>query len=348
MFARDYYEARDRFRQLAGDRVDVLPLSVRGPRGEDLSIDIAWLGAQAPRRILLVTSGLHGVEGFAGSAVQCALLQDPPVPAADCALVLVHALNPWGFACLRRVNENNVDLNRNFLPAGAQYAGMPTLYPRLEGLLNPSSAPRADAFTLRAAGYALRYGFAACQQAIAGGQYECAHGLFYGGKHIEEGPARFTAWLRSAMASATRLLVLDLHTGLGRFGVQTLFAEPDMPAERVAWWARALAARIEGGAGATDPGGFAARGTLAGAVRECAAHASPEFFTVEYGTYSPLRILHALREENRWHRYGDGGLHDAKRRLVEVFSPAAQRWREGVAVSGTQLVRAAAADLVTR
>jgi predicted deacylase len=29
-------------------------------------------------------------------------------------MILIHALNPYGFAWLRRVNEDNVDLNRNF------------------------------------------------------------------------------------------------------------------------------------------------------------------------------------------------------------------------------------------
>lgn len=341
MFARGYFEARDRFRRLAGDRIAAVPLSVRGPRGEALSIDIAWLGADAPRNVLLVTSGLHGVEGFAGSAVQCALLQDRPSLPSACALVLVHAMNPWGFARLRRVNENNVDLNRNFLLSDGQHTGMPKLYAKLDRLLNPSSAPRFDAFLLRASGYAVRYGLAACRQAIAEGQYELARGLFYGGKRLEEGPGRFVEWLRGALPQAKHLLVLDLHTGLGGFGAQTLFAEDDMPAERAAWWARTLGARIQGGAGRTDPAGFAARGTLAGAVRACAAQAAPEVFTVEYGTYSALRVLHALREENRWHHYGDDGAHRAQQRLVETFAPASDRWRRAVVVAGTRLIRAA-------
>ncbi len=28
--------------------------------------------------------------------------------------------------------------------------------------------------------------------------------------------------------------------------------------------------------------------------------------TQEFGTYSPLRVLEALRSENRWHHYGAG------------------------------------------
>jgi predicted deacylase len=256
--------------------------------------------------------------------------------------VLVHALNPWGFAHLRRVNESNVDLNRNFLPAGARYAGMPRLYPALDALLNPRSPPRRDAFALRAAWHALRSGVGACRQAIAEGQYEYPQGLFYGGPDLEEGPARFLHWLRAAVSRAQRLLVFDLHTGLGRFGAQTLLAEPQMPAARVAHWAQVLHARIEGGAGATDPGGFSARGSLAGAIREAAAHARPEFFTVEYGTCSGLTLLHALREENRWHHYGDGTLaHPAKARLEAVFAPASERWRADVVRSGDALLRAA-------
>ncbi len=345
MFAQDYSDARARFQRAADKRNDSLPLSVRGPRGEPLSIEIAWLGPRAARRIVLVTSGLHGVEGFAGSAVQCALLAAPPESASDCALVLVHALNPWGFAHLRRVNEHNVDLNRNFVRAHG-HAGSPPLYPALDPLLNPRSPPRADAFLLRAACYALRHGVQPCRQAIAGGQYEFERGLFYGGRALEEAPARFLAWAHDSLAHADRLLVLDLHTGLGRFGAQTLLAEPEVSAERVAQWARTLGASVVGGGGRSDPAGFAARGSLATGLRECLAEAQFDFFTVEHGTYPGLKVLHALREENRWHHYGDGGLaHPAKRRLVEVFAPASARWREGIVAAGDRLVRAAVAAI---
>ncbi len=343
MFAADYFSARDRFRRLAGERIESLPISVRGPGGEPLTIDIAWIGATEAQRILLVTSGLHGIEGFAGSAMQCALLSDPPAMAPNCALVLVHALNPWGFAHIRRVNENNVDLNRNFLAAGEHRTGMPPLYATLDPLLNPCSPPSADAFLLRMAAYILRYGFGACRQAIAEGQYEIAHGLFYGGQQLEEGPARVVDWLRRSMPHASRVLVLDLHTGLGRFGVQTLLAEPDMPAGRAAQLGHVLTARVQGGAGVANPGGFAARGALASAVRECLSHANPEFFTVEHGTYSGLKLVHALREENRWHHYGDGSLrHESKQRLAEMFAPASERWRSTVVAAGDRLLRAAA------
>src|SRR5438128_1546746 len=114
-FSTDYFVARSRFREMAGragGTLESLTLGATGPGGQDLSIDIAWFGAPEPERILLHSSGLHGVEGFAGSAIQLQLLNLLPAIPPDAALVLVHILNPYGMAWLRRVNEENVDLNR--------------------------------------------------------------------------------------------------------------------------------------------------------------------------------------------------------------------------------------------
>src|SRR3954470_21464543 len=117
-FSPDYVTARSRFREktvLAGGRLELLELGAKGPLEEDLTIDIAWFGSKTPRRIFVHSSGLHGVEAFAGSAIQLQWLDEGiPAPPDETAIVLVHALNPWGMAWLRRFNENNVDLNRNF------------------------------------------------------------------------------------------------------------------------------------------------------------------------------------------------------------------------------------------
>jgi|SRR4051812_46049557 hypothetical protein len=115
-FSKDYTTARQRFREAVATseaRLDSLTLAVKGPNGEDLTIDIGWFGSPKPRRVFVHSSGLHGVEAFAGSAIQLQWLKEgmPSVP-DDAAIVLVHALNPYGMAWFRRFNENNVDLNR--------------------------------------------------------------------------------------------------------------------------------------------------------------------------------------------------------------------------------------------
>ena len=69
-FAATYGEARDKFHAAARARGlavarHVHPV-VRGAAGEELSIDVAVLGPDDARRVLVLTSGTHGAEGFCG------------------------------------------------------------------------------------------------------------------------------------------------------------------------------------------------------------------------------------------------------------------------------------------
>src|SRR5689334_6246698 len=98
-FSRDYATARERFRtaaKAANGRLRDLPIPGKGPSGEPLTIDTAWFGPDDPKQAIVHSSGLHGVEGFAGSAVQLQLLQSLPSLPVDTALVVVHVLNPFG------------------------------------------------------------------------------------------------------------------------------------------------------------------------------------------------------------------------------------------------------------
>ena len=339
-FSPDYVTARDRFRAAAGRAgaaLESLPLAAPGPRGESLTIDIARLGPRHPRRAVLHISGVHGVEAFAGSAAQLALLDAPPALPADGVLILVHALNPWGMAWLRRTNEHNVDLNRNFHPDSSTWTGAPPLYNRLDPLLNPATPPSRDAFVLRMGLCSLRHGTRAVRQAIAHGQHRYPHGLFYGGASLQPGPAAFSAWLTANLGGLQSLFVIDMHTGLGPHATDTLIAEADdaATAERLG---QALRRRILGTAGM--PAAYTVRGSLGAALPRLLPGVRVSFLLQEIGTWSPLRVLHALREENRWHHYGDGSIdHPAKRCLLEALCPAAASWRDSAGACGTNLIR---------
>jgi len=343
-FSPDYRTARDRFRDAAlgaGASLDALALQARGPQQEDLTIDIARLGERGARRVLLHTSGLHGVEAFAGSAVQLAILANPPTQPAGCELVLVHALNPYGMAWRRRANENNVDLNRNFLRPDEHWDGAPALYPRLDPLLNPPSAPARDGFRLRLALLALRYGPRAVRQAIAEGQYEFPRGLFFGGKSLEAGPRLYLDWLRQNLSQAAHLFALDFHTGLGRSGESTLILEPGTGATPASVLALALGTQL------VDPAAgeavFHIRGGMGSALPQVLPRARIDFLLQEIGTYPPVHVIHALREENRWHFFGDGSIvHPAKLRLRETLCPAAVEWRRRAVARGLAAAQAAA------
>ena len=186
-FSLDYSTARSRFREKvenAGGQLTALDLDVKGPGEENLAIDIGWFGSEQPRRVLLHSSGLHGVEGFAGSAIQLQFLDNLPAIPEGAAIVLVHVLSPYGMAWLRRVNESIVDLNRNFLGGDEDYVGAPENYRKFDSFLNPPSAPSTDFFFLRAVWLLAQYGMTTLKQTVAGGQYEHpikGEPLFFGG-----------------------------------------------------------------------------------------------------------------------------------------------------------------------
>ena len=300
-FSPDYFTARSRFRegaQKAGGRLTSMELDAKGPAGEDLTIDIAWFGAKQPREVLLHSSGLHGVEAFAGSAIQLQLLdQGLPVIPENAALVLVHVINPYGMAWLRRFNENNVDLNRNFLGPNEDYCGTPEGYPEFDSFLNPKSPPSWDLFYPRAGWLIVRYGMPTLKQVVAGGQYEYPKGLFFGGKALEEGPRKVQEFVRKRLESAEHAVVVDVHTGLGPFAFDTLFVHAgDEGSPIYLEMKRAFGERVA----SLDPErgpGYRIKGAYDTMYSRLLEGDKVSFLTQEFGTDDAVDVLYALREE---------------------------------------------------
>lgn len=346
-FSPDFITARSRFRDAVATRhgrLDSLQPGCRGPGGEDLTIDIGWFGAPRPARVLVHSSGLHGVEGFAGSAIQLQWLTEgiPALP-GDAAIAIVHMLNPYGCAWLRRVNENNVDLNRNFRAPGDDGAESGRDYPALDAWLNPQSAPCPDLFYARAAALVLRYGMASLRQAVAGGQRINAKGLFYAGTRLEPGPELYQSYLKEKLARADWIVAIDVHTGLGRYGDDTLLV--DAAKER----ARANLTLRETFGERTQllddkSIAYRVRGAQHDMYYRLFPGADVHFAGQEFGTLHVLRVLAALRAENRWHHYGSGTTdHPSKRQLMEVFCPLDEDWRAKVLRRGREVVNQACA-----
>jgi len=336
-FSKSYASARSRFIAAAcaaGASIDELNLDVMGPDGLPLATEIAWLGSEQPERVVIHSSGIHGVEGFAGSAVQLALLSSEINIPDDGALILVHCLNPYGMAWLRRFNENNVDLNRNFIADDENRTGAADAYRRLDRLLNPPGKPAVDLFYLRAALSILKYGMPALRQAVAEGQYEYPKGLFFGGKQFEQGPMLYLGWLSLHLSSVRKLFAIDVHTGLGKWGSENLFLRSGgAPQQDAASLGASLGRTL-----LSDPaasGAYDIRGLLSEAYEMLNTQLQWNFVLQEFGTYPAIRVLNALRRENQWHQYGDGGLnHWSKRRMMAMFAPADIEWRAAVVDRG--------------
>jgi len=336
-----------------GASLHALPIDAPGPDGLALTIDVAHLGSADAARMVVVSSGVHGVEGVFGSTVQRAVLAEGLAQrAADAgvALLMLHALNPFGFAWGRRVNEDNVDLNRNFLTAGQSFAGSPDGYAALDAFLNPPTAPSAtDGLTFfpRAALRIARHGMPALKNAVAGGQYDFPRGLFYGGS----GPTQTQDHLRRVLpelcGAAERVLHVDLHTGLGAWGTYRLFVDHG--------WGSTGLASLRGWFGpGVEPWepeqgvSYEIRGGLGAWCKELLPGIEYDVLAAEFGTLHALRVVRALHLENRgWHmlqRQDPRGV-ALRRALVDTFAPPAASWRRQTVPAAVAIVAAAVAAL---
>lgn len=356
-FSETYSQARARFVDAAtrtGAPLETFENPVgRGPTGEVLTTDVALFGPADATKLLILVSGTHGVEGFAGSGAQVAMMESLRFSAlpARTAVLLVHALNPYGFAWLRRVNEDNVDLNRNSIDFGRLPAVHPD-YLELEPYLVPRTwaelAPAESA--IRA--FIDRQGFRRFQEAVTGGQYTNADGLFYGGS----GPVWSTRTFREVVTrygrGKERIALIDIHTGLGPLG----YGEPiytgsdDAEAERARDWYGPDVTAVYAG----NSSSVIVQGPMINAVPAMFADAArkPEITTLalEFGTLPEEMVLDLLRAEAWLHVHGDVNFDTPvgraiKRRFRDAYYVDTDAWKRAVSERTVQMTGHALAGL---
>ena len=272
-----------------------------------MALDVARDGPADAKKIAIISSAVHGVEGFCGSGIQVQALRDPSWReqvlggnSNDVAVLYLHAINPWGFSHLRRVTHENVDMNRNFpdfskpLPANVGYR-------ELRPLLLPSTWPPAPEVQQQVQQYIATRGMKGLQAAASAGQYEFAGGLFFGGHAPTWSNTALRQVLRDYCGQASHVAWVDLHTGLGPTGVgERIYSghEGDLGnyARCARWWGNAGAAPITRlDDGSTSPA------DLNGTIRQCVdtelAHAEATKITLEFGTALVMQGLQAMGAE---------------------------------------------------
>lgn len=214
-FAKNYTEARQKFCEFAeilNAKCTHFKHPLKGKNGEDLYCDVAAIGEKNASLTIFTTSGIHGVEGYIGSAVQSRWLQKDIIKKAldnKISFVHIHALNPWGFSYDRRTNENGIDVNRNFisnfkdLPKNKGYDKyakriVPPKYEDIQKLFCPELPKMIKAATP--------------------GQYAHATGLYYGGKTSTWSNKIFHEILKKHDNQTSKAIFLDIHSGLGELG----------------------------------------------------------------------------------------------------------------------------------
>lgn len=342
-FSPDDVTARKRFREAVdclGWEFEQHDVDAKGPDDRPLGFDVACSQSGDPANVLVVSSGIHGVEAYFGSAVQLALLRHwHEVGAPPVKVVLLHGLNAYGFAWRRRFNEDNVDLNRNFLLPGQAFEGAPDGYAELDSFLNPRKPPaRFELFHLKAAWLIATHGMKKLRGAIASGQYDFSLGLFFGGKGPASLQTQLSQILPRLLEGSQQVVHLDFHTGLGASGTWKLLIDyvlSDRQREQLASWfgTDAFETNQKSDIAYDAQGGFG---------QWCVAQKfAPEylFSCAEFGTYSPVKVLAGLRAENQAHHWGNSAeAASAKTKLTELFCPASPRWRSQVIQESRWLV----------
>jgi Protein of unknown function (DUF2817) len=341
-FSKSYEEARTKFRaaaDAAGLAIESHIHPLKGRDGEELALDVVREGDANAECVLIVSSACHGVEGYCGTGVQVAALNDATwrkaARDAGVAVVYMHALNPYGFSHWRRVTHENVDLNRNFqdftkpLPVNAAYR-------ELHSILLPDQWPPSEENVKATEAFIATRGMPAYQAAISGGQHEFPAGLFFGGHGPTWSNQAVRKVLRTHCASAKRVAWIDLHTGLGPNGHgERIYAglnDAATIARARRWWDGGGATPITStydGSSTSAP----LTGLMWFAVHDECPQAEYTGIAMEYGTQPLANVLQALRAE-QWlqlHPEAPQTQRDAiKQQLLEAFYTDTDEWKHAI------------------
>ncbi len=355
-FAADYADARRRFHaavERLGAPVLSYPAPETGPAGEELAADVAWFGPKDAGKVMVLVSATHGVEGFCGAGCQMDYLRmgGPARLPDDTAALLIHALNPYGFAWLRRVTQENVDLNRN----GIDFAQAPPENPgylELRDALAPKvlAGPEYDALQAKIRQFRETRGETAFRIARGAGQYVDPKGIHFGGF----GPTWSRRTLETIigefkLTARRQVAVIDYHTGLGPYG----YGEPicgNRPEEAGrdrgrAWYGESMTEPLLGtSTSVVIPG-------LMQYVWRRILGADPfTFIALEFGTFPRAEIERATEAE-AWLEAQSDIPHDdprsvsIKARFRRAYYPDALSWKEMILFRSRQIVAQTAEGL---
>ncbi|AKJ27679.1 M14 family metallopeptidase [Caldimonas brevitalea] len=334
-FSQSYAQARQKFWRACEDhRLDVEQHvhPMLGRDGEVLALDVCREGPPDARQVFILSSGCHGVEGYAGSGIQVAMLRDAEWHAAvresGVAVLYLHALNPYGFSWARRVTHENIDLNRNFIDFSAPLPRNDD-YDSLHAFLVPREWPPSPEVEQRLAAYAAEHGMAAFQSAVSRGQYTHEDGMFFGGHNPSWSNQTLRHVLREHNRHTQDLAWVDLHTGLGPVGYgERIFAsheDTEALARTRAWWGPAVTSTYEG----TSTSAMLTGALWISAFEEC-PQARYTGIALEYGTVPLQDMLNAVRAEHWLDNHPETPPAQAatiKRQLHDAFFVDTDDWR---------------------
>jgi hypothetical protein len=334
-FNETYDEARNDFR-LKSDELTIeypgienFSLPVESNKDTNLTIDFCFIpGSENADKIMILSSGVHGAEGFAGSAVQLYFM-DKYINSEfldKTAILLIHGVNPFGFKYERRVTQNNVE-NEG--------------YPKVYDLINPKGKVKTGSlanrfFFIKAIKGIVKESMPVLRQAVLQGQYEFSEGLYYGGNNFEPQIIDLVPIIDTICIPYQTVFAIDLHTAYGERGKLHLFPNPVEESVKKRMEDIFEGFHIDWG----DSDDFY---TYTGDFNSYIGKINNDKIFIpmlfEYGTMDSqstigsIKSLHVMILENQGEQYGynsDEDLKKVKKDFMEMDYPSSLAWRSHI------------------
>lgn len=200
---------------------------------DNLYIDSILLEAEKTKdNLIVITTGVHGIEGYIGATMLEVFIDNflPNLDQNNTGVLMITNINPYGVKHQRRYNENNVDLNRNFIFDWNTFnLNTNTDYPKVQSFLQPTSPIKNMTFhEIGFLGGIIKQvttnGVSTLSNALLGGQYSASEGVYYGGTGDEKSTAYIKEVFERILHSGYKNIIhLDLHSGYGPRYNMTIF-----------------------------------------------------------------------------------------------------------------------------
>ena len=350
-YPHSYKESREHFIKQAKKLKDQHPrlklnsLKIPTFTNENLTTETLYISQSHGKkeRLLIITSGTHGAEAFTGSAIQSLFMNEilSDQLLEDMGILIVHAVNPYGFHFKRRVSENNVDLNRNFSANEQHFTSKNSSYEKLEKFLNPVE-PLNSSFSsdiklfIRTLFLLVEHGKQKLTQSIVGGQYQFNKSLYFGGAQSEPNVNILKKEFSKYGKGYQSIFHIDLHTGYGERGKLHYFINKNTVAQ-----SPALQKLFEGYTIDTESNTdfYETSGDFSNFTLQTFPQKKVIPIVFEFGTMDSQDIIGSFLSlknmiyENQGFHYGYTSSESKLRtqeQFMDMFNPSSQEWREKV------------------
>ena len=358
-FPTSYEESRERFKRNLSllqskwphARLENYPLKDH----PDLSID--WLWAEPPKKenLVIISTAEHGIEGYVGAAMMKVFIEEfaPRLNSENTGLLLIHALNPWGMKHHRKVNEHNVDMNRNFVFDGNFDPTINPEFKQIAYLLNPQNQMRSFGvenllFWVRVLKSLLTEGYAVTSRAALLGQHHTPNGFYFGGTSYQETTKVVMELYRQALEAYQNGIQFDMHAGYGPRYQMTVIIPPNDPIssdEAMKKFNYPLVQKIDADEFyeiSGDMGEYYYRLIEAEYPGKQLFSCGFEFGTFGDSLLARIRSLRSMIFENQLHWHGAKNKKTAEQvhnEFEKHYYPTETKWREKALADGRQAIQ---------